>query len=194
MKKDQKRRSRAICLDDWEKQIIYGALLGNAFLVDPPKGLHCYMVIRQSKKEDINSFFYKTSELKAFARQSATYSDENDYRWTSISHQDFDAFRDFCYKDKKKLVTMDWLDTLKDTSLMIWYLDRGFYKNGQFGLNTINLKNSQATIHRYFNEVEMSCEIEGAKIVFDEKGKEKFLKTIGHRMPPLMYYKLHESK
>lgn len=190
MKKDQKRKSRAICLDDWEKQIIYGALLGNAFIVDPPKGLHCYLVIRQSKKQDVNNFLYKTTELKAFARESSTYSDANDYRWSSISHQDFDFLKDFCYRDKKKFVTMEWLDTLKDTSLMIWYIDRGFYKNGNLGINTINLKGSQKVIFQYFNEVGMPCKLQKYKIIFEEKGKEQFLKLIAHRTPPSLYYKL----
>jgi hypothetical protein len=194
MGKEQKRKARAICLDEWEKQIIYGALLGNAFVVDPPKGLHCYLVIRQSKRQDPNSFLYKTTELKAFARQSAIYSDSHDFRWTSISHQDFDLVRDFCYKNRKKHVTMDWLDTLKDVSLMVWYLDRGFYKGGKLGINTVNLKGAQAVIHQYFNEVGMPCRLEGCRIMFDEKGKEEFLRVIAHRVPPPLYYRLTEVR
>lgn len=194
MNKDQKRRSRAICLDEWEKQVIYGVLLGNAFIVDPPKGLHCYIVMRQSKKQDINSFLYKTSELKAFARQSAIYKDRNDYRWTSISHQDFDAVKSFCYKDNVKNVTMDWLNVLKDVSLMIWYLDRGFYKDGKLGLNIINLKESKNIIHQYFNEVGMPCRLEKYKIIFEDKGKNEFLRVIAHRIPKPLYYRLEENK
>lgn len=194
MNKDQKRKSRAICLDEWEKQVIYGVLLGNAFIVDPPKGLHCYIVIRQSKRQDINSFLYKTSELKAFARQSAIYSDNHDYRWTSISHQDFDAIRNFCYKDNKKHVTMDWLNVLKDVSLMIWYLDRGFYEDGKLGINTVNLKGFQKIIHQYFNEVGMPCHLEKSKIVFEEKGKKEFLRVIAHRVPKPLYYRLEGNE
>ncbi len=194
MNKEQKRKSRAICLDDWEKQIIYGALLGNAFIVDPPKGLHCYLVIRQSKRQDYDSFLYKSLELKAFARQAAVYSDTHDYRWTSISHQDFDMVRNFCYKDDKKHVTMDWLNVLRDVSLMIWYLDRGFYKDGKFGLNTVNLKGSQSVIHQYFNEVGMPCKLEGCKVIFDEFGKREFLRVIAHRVPVPLRYRLEETK
>lgn len=194
MDKNQKRRSRAICLDKWERQIIYGALLGNAFIVDPPKGLHCYLVIRQSKKQDFNNFSYKTEELRAFARESAVHSDSHDYRWTSISHQDFDIIRDFCYKNKKKSVSMDWLNELKDTSLMIWYLDRGFYKDGKFGINISNLKGAQNIICQFFNEVYMPCKLDGMKIVFDDKGKEKFLKTIGVRVPKPLLYRLTDTK
>lgn len=193
MGKEQKRKLRAICLDNWEKQIIYGALLGNAFIVDPPKGLHCYVVIRQSKKQDINIFIYKTMELKAFARQSSTYSDAHDHRWVSISHQDFDIIKDFCYKNGKKNVTMEWLDTLKDVSLMIWYLDKGFYENGKLGLNIVNLKHSKNVIHQYFNEVGMQCYLKGNKLFFEEKGKKEFLKVIAHRIPPILYYKLNEN-
>jgi hypothetical protein len=192
MLKEQKRVLRAICLDDWEKQIIYGALLGNAFIVDPPKGLHCYLVIRQSKNQDLNSFLYKTTELRAFARQSAVYSDGNDYRWTSISHQDFDSLRGFCYKKNKKCVTMDWLNILRDVSLMIWYLDRGFYKDDKLGINTVNLRGSQNIIHQYFNEVGMSCCLEGCRIVFDDRGKREFLRVIAHRIPQSLHYKLTE--
>jgi hypothetical protein len=194
MDKSQKRQSRAICLDNWEKQIIYGALLGNAFIVDPPKGLHCYLVIRQSKKQDTAGFQYKAAELRAFARQSPVYSDNHDYRWTSISHQDFDFVRDFCYKNKKKNVTMEWLNQLRDVSLMIWYLDRGFYKDGRFGLNTANLKNAQSVICQFFNEVYMPCKLDGNKIVFDEKGRDKFLKTIAIRVPKPLLYRLEEFK
>jgi hypothetical protein len=194
MNKDLKRKSRAICLDGWEKQIIYGALLGNAFIVDPPKGLHCYMVIRQSKKQDFNTFLYKTTELKAFARQSPIYADNHDYRWTSISHQDFDLIKNFCYKNKKKHVTMEWLNVLRDVSLMVWYLDRGFYKDGKLGINTVNLKGSQNVIKQYFNEVGMPCELKGTKLIFNDKGKLEFLRVIAHRTPPLLYYRLEESK
>lgn len=194
MDKNQKRRSRAICLDHWERQIIYGALLGNAFIVDPPKGLHCYLVIRQSKRQDINSFQYKAAELRAFARQSAVYSDNHDYRWTSISHQDFDVIRDFCYKNKKKNVTMEWLNELRDVSIMIWYLDRGFYKDGKVGLNISNLKGAQNVVCQFFNEVYMPCHLEGNKLVFDDKGHDKFLKTIAIRMPQPLLYRLEESK
>lgn len=194
MDKTQKRKSRAICLDNWERQIIYGALLGNAFIVDPPKGLHCYLVIRQSKRQDITAFQYKAAELRAFARQSPIYSDAHDYRWTSISHQDFDFIRDFCYRDKKKNVTMDWLNELRDVSLMVWYLDRGFYKEGKLGLNISNLKGAQPVICQFFNEVYMPCHLEGSKLVFDDKGQEKFLKTIAIRTPKPLLYRLEETK
>jgi hypothetical protein len=193
MNKDAKRRSKAICLDDWEKQIVYGALLGNAFLVDPPKGLHCYLVMRQSKKQDFNAFLYKTTELKAFARQAAIYSDSHDHRWTSISHQDFDLIRNFCYKDNKKNVTMDWLNTLRDVSLMVWYLDRGFYRDGKLGINTVNLKGAQKVIHQFFNEVGMPCRLDKSKVVFEDKGKLEFLRVIAHRVPPSLHYRLSES-
>ena len=184
----------SICLDEWEKQIIYGALLGNAFIVDPPKGLHCYLVLRQSKRQDPNLFLYKVNELKAFARKSAVYSDSRDYRWTSISHRDFGLIRDFCYKNKRKHVTMDWLNLLRDVSLMIWYLDRGFYKNKQLGINIVNLKESGSVIRQYFNEVGMTCNLKCSKIIFDEKGKNEFLRVIAHRVPPSLYYRLSEAR
>lgn len=190
MDKNEKRRSRAICLDEWEKHIIYGALLGNAFIVDPKKGLHCYLVIRQSKLADKNIFLYKAEELKSFARQSPIHNDSRDYRWTSISHQDFDFIRNFCYKNSKKHVTMDWLNVLRDVSLMIWFLDRGFQEKNKLGLNIINVKGSKEIIHQYFNEVGMSCSLHENKIIFDEKGGEKFLKVIAHRVPKSLYYKL----
>lgn len=194
VKKEEKRISRAICLDDWEKQIIYGALLGNAFIVDPAKGLHCYLVIRQSKSKDVNSFLYKTQELRAFSRSKPIHHNINDYRWTSISHQDFDVIKDFCYCDNKKKVTMDWLNVLRDVSLMVWYLDKGFYKKGKFGLSIVNLRSSVNTIKQYFNEVGMSCNLINSNIIFDEKGKEKFLKVIAHRIPEPLRYRLEEIK
>ncbi len=192
MDKDKKRKDRAICLDNWEKQIIYGALLGNGFIVDPPKGLHCYLVMRQSKKQDVTSLKYKAEELKAFARQSSLYTDAHDYRWTSISHPDFDLIRSFCYKDKEKHVTMDWLNTLRDVSLMVWWLDKGFWSDGNVALNTTNLKkgNNLKVVAQYFNEVGMPCKLENTKLYFDEEGSRQFLRVIGHRVPPVLHHRL----
>lgn len=192
MSKSQRRMSKAICLDEWEKQIILGSLLGNAFIADPKKGLHCYLVLRQSSSRDINAILYKVEELKAFARKTGVLSYKYDHRWASISHQDFDVIKDFCYKGGKKEVTMEWLNVLKDVSLMSWYLDRGFYKNGQLGLKVI--KGSEKVTEQYFNEVGMSCRSHGATIVFDEKGKLAFLKVIAHRVPQPLHYVLESDE
>ena len=88
---------------------------------------------------------------------------------------------------------MDWLNVLRDVSLMLWYLDHGFYKKGKLGINTVNLSGAQGVICQYFNEVGMSCRLDGYKIIFDEAGKEEFFKVIAHRVPSFLHYKLIDN-
>src|SRR5581483_2301925 len=120
-------------ISDWQRQIILGTVLGGSSLVKPKKGRNCYLFMRSADKSWLK---YKAEELASFASQRPFTIEGNTLRWHSNCYPVFSDYYEKFYKDDKKVVTMDLLDSLRDIGFAIWYGDSGKLKSGQVLLNT----------------------------------------------------------
>jgi hypothetical protein len=179
-------------LSNWQKQVICGTILGGSSIVKPSKGRNCYLFMRSSNR---NWIIYKAEELKDFASQRPFTEEPNTLRWHSNCYPIFNTFRDIFYKNNKKTVTMEVLDTLRDIGLAVWYGDSGKIHKGNVWLNTHKFgEKANKLICKYFNEIDIKCDIiknrGNYRIIMNKEGSQTFLKTIGHRLPDFMHSKL----
>jgi len=174
-----------LSLTNYQEQIVLGSLLGRGMIISPPGNRECYLRLRQSIKEDVNMIAYKATELKNFSRPKAFTEDKHNYLWNSISHSEWGKMYNFCYKDGKKNITMEWLDGLHSEALAMYYLDVGKIKKG-----VIELKGSNEVICTFFNEVDCPCKIEKNKIRFTKEGTKSLISIISQSVPSYLLYRI----
>jgi len=178
-----------LSLTHYQEQIVLGSLLGRGMIIFPPGNRECYLRLRQSRKEDINIIAYKATELKNFSRPKAFLEDKHSYCWNSISHKEWGILHNFCYKNGKKNITMDWLDRLTQVALAMYYLDVGKVKKGLIELN-VSRCDTKELICTFFNEVDCFCKLEKNKIKFNKEGTDNLIKIIGQSMPSYLLYRI----
>jgi hypothetical protein len=172
-----------------QEQVVLGSLLGRGMIISPPGNRECYLRLRQSRNEDINIIAYKAMELKDFSRPKAFLEDKHSYCWNSISHTEWGKLHNFCYKNGKKEITMEWLDGLTQTALAMYYLDVGEVKKGIMEFNMARCA-SKELICTFFNEVDCFCELDKNKLKFTKEGTNNFIKIIDQSMPSYLLYRL----
>ena len=92
------------------------------------------------------------------------------------------------------------MNQLGDLALATWFLDKGFFisrKRICFRTTSFGMKGNHV-IKRFFNEVEVPCEIRKerntGRIVFTQQGTLNLLKIIVPSIPDFMYYRLEEKE
>jgi hypothetical protein len=183
-------------MDDNQRQVLLGALLGNGYLCHGSK--NCYFCMRHST-DHLPWLQTKASELTQYGAATPWYVKNSTCTWRSISHPIFTELRQFCYGENgKKQVTMDWLDSLRDVGLAVWYGDSGSLmgrkqRNACLRTQSFGLEGNKI-IERYFNEVNLPCNINRSKnshvIVFTVAGTEALIRLIAHWLPKNRYPKL----
>ena len=172
-----------------QEQVVLGSLLGRGMIISPPGNRECYLRLRQSRKEDINIIAYKATELKKFSRPKAFLEDKHSYCWNSISHKEWGKLHNFCYKNSKKNITMEWLDKLTQVALAMYYLDVGKIKKGLIELS-VSRCDAKELICTFFNEVDCFCKLEKNRINFNKEGTDNLIKIIGQSMPSYLLYRI----
>lgn len=174
-------------LSDWERQVITGTVLGGSSLVRPKEGKNAYLIMRSIDKTWLE---YKAQELEIFRYNNSFSKENNSFKWRSACYPIFNEFyKMFIYKKARRL-SMDILDTLKDIGLAIWFGDKGTCKKGIVSLNlSIFGKKGAETTVKYFNEVGIEAELVDRKVVFTKHGSERFIATIGEKLPDFMHKK-----
>jgi hypothetical protein len=133
---------------NWHRQIIIGTVLGGSSLVKPARGRNCYLFMR-SKHLDWMRF--KSHELRIFSNGQIT-QEKNSYRWHSNCYPLFYELRDQLYKDGKKKVDIDLLNTIQPIALTVWFGDCGRIIRRKGVLNTHKLgEDSTEAISAFFN-------------------------------------------
>ncbi len=178
----------------WQRQIILGTVLGGSSIVRPQGGRNSYLSMRG---KDAYWLEYKSHELKSLASPTPfLIENANKYfRWHSLCYPIFNDFHSLFYQDGKKKVEMSTLNELRDIGLAVWFLDNGRIERNcviltttGFGLDGTNL------ICQYFNEIGVESKIKkkgtSDRVVMNQKGSEKFLKTIAGQVPEFMLYRL----
>jgi hypothetical protein len=174
----------------WQHQIILGTILGGSTIVKPPKGINCYLFMRSSNHDWLK---YKSEELVAFSSQQPITKDGNTLRWHSNCFPIFNEYRKVFYDGNNKKISMEVLDQLKDTALAVWFGDCGRIKNGRVIINTCKFREKGSRlIAQYMNEAGLDSEASlfiernNYRVLLSKAGTEKFLMTIGHRLPEFM--------
>jgi len=180
---------KSLSLTQHQEQIVLGALLGRGMIISPPGNRACYLRLRQRLNEDVNVIAYKAMELKDFSRPKAFLEDKHSYCWNSISHAKWGELHNFCYKNGKKEITMEWLNKLTQTALAMYYLDVGKIKKGTIEFN-MSRCTSKDLICTFLNEVDCFCGLNKNKIKFTKEGTSNFINIIEQSIPTYLLYRL----
>jgi LAGLIDADG DNA endonuclease family len=182
-------------LQDDQRQIILGTILGNGFIC---KGLKsCYFCMRHSVRH-LPWLESKAAELHMYDSPTPWYKHGTTCTWRSCSDPIFNELHDFCYPNGKKTVSMEWLDQLRDIGIAVWYGDSGCltgrcFRNACLRTQYFNLEGNEI-ISRYFNEVGIPCNINKSRqsyvIVFSVEGTVALFRLIGQCLPKNRYFKL----
>lgn len=168
-------------LNDWQKQIIYGTVLGGSSIIKQKNGRNCYLSMRGNKKEWLQ---YKAYQLNCIASQTPYHTKDGYIRWHSASSPVFNQFYNIFYKEGKRKIEMETLDTLRDIGFAVWFFDAGGIEGNRITLNTRIYGNYTEVISRYFNEIGLENQY-NSKINFSEKASEQFLAIISDYVPKL---------
>jgi len=123
------RESRKQPLSSLQKEIIYGAILGDGCTEKQRNGLHSLRLGHSEKQ--LPYLLFKVNLLGILFQAKPSKSEKSGfgispyYRISSISHGDITSNIGFFYRNGKRLITQQTLDILTPTSLLIWYLDDG---------------------------------------------------------------------
>lgn len=180
-------------ISDWHKQIIIGTVLGGSSLVKPKKGRNCYLFMRSA---DVNWLKYKATELDNLASQRPYTQEGNTLRWHSNCYPVFTEYYDLFYKNGKKAITMEVLDSLRDIGLAVWYGDSGRVKKDSIILNTNKFgEEGTSVISQYFieagiGETKMAKERKYIRLILTPEATERFLLIVANRIPDFMHNNL----
>ncbi len=178
-----------------QEQVLLGTVLGGSSLVKPPKGVNYYLSMRGQNDLWLQ---YKMLEMPEFFKEPKLHRYNKTYRSNSCCCTALTDFHGSVYDGNRRKVTMDLLDKLMDLGIAVWFLDSG----GKTGrgrknayINTTKFgEDGSEIVQRYFNEVDMPCNInrDGSrlKVLFTVKGTLMLLGTIAHRFPEFMYHRL----
>jgi hypothetical protein len=182
------KKLRKIDLTNREKQFVLGSLLGNGSIIFPKKSLSPHLQLRESISKGGTWLRCKAEELKRFSRQKAFIRDQDSFRWNSITNPCWEYFFDICYKNRKKDVTMNWLDLLQDIGLAVWFLDKGhiFQKSCHIRVSRMN-ESSMKNFIEYFRIIEIPCTLKkygGSTVLhFDQEEMVRLIRLIGPCFP-----------
>lgn len=169
-------------------QVILGSMLGNGFIC---KGRRVdYFCMRHSTKY-APWLKVKANELVEFGAKTPYYQYKTTLTWRSACNQMFTDLRGFCYKEDQKIVTMKWLDLLRDLAIAVWFGDSGTMtgrgqKNACLRTQSFGYDGNKI-IERYFNEVGIPCGMNKCRdsyvIVFTLEGTQNLFALIANAMP-----------
>jgi hypothetical protein len=171
-------------LNNRQRNIIIGTILGGSSVVKPSKGRNCYLSMRS---KNIDWLRWKATELRSLATQEPITVEKTN-RWHSICYPIFNEFREMFYDGKDRVLTEDALDLLQDLAMGIWFGDCGRHENGLVILNThIWKEKGSKLIVEYFDKLDWKAEVfterKNYRVRLDEESSEDFLKICMPQMP-----------
>jgi hypothetical protein len=141
---------------------------------------------------------YKMAEMGNYFVDPKMHKYGNTFRCNSCCSPKITELYNEIYEKGKRRIKMSLLDPLTDTGIAIWFLDSGG-KTGRCKKNAyINTtkfgKEGSEIVKQYFNELGMTCNInhdtQRLKVLFSVDGTECLFKTIAHRFPTFMFYRI----
>lgn len=167
-----------------QKFLIIGTILGGSSIIKPKKGKNCYLSMRD---KDLVWLKFKADQLKELTSQSPL-TIETTNRWHSVCYPLFNEYHKMFYEGKNRILNIDCLNLLHDSSLAIWFGDAGKCRSNSIILNT-NIWGKKGTelIMEYFEsldwKVSLFMERKNYRVKFDEESSKDFLKLVGPYLP-----------
>ncbi len=200
------RLRKTLRLNDIQRQIVIGSLLGDGYLYPTVSGKYAYLRISQGPKQK-NYVWWKYSFFKKWVLslprcqlQNKKRPELGKYFWfKTIAHSELLQYRKIFYPDGFKIVPSD-LDKLliSNLSLAIWYMDDGTLAGKAIHLNTqsfslIENRFLQKILKANFNiacRIHKSGNIGKGYILYVPVGETKrFLSLVGPYVRECMPYK-----
>jgi hypothetical protein len=179
----------------YENQVVVGTVLGGSSLIKPPKGANYYLSMRDQNELWLK---YKMEEMPHLFGKSKIHIYGKTLRVNSCCSPILTEMKDLLYDGTKRIILMETLDKLMDIGLSTWFLDGGNKtgrncKNAYINTTKYGQEGTEIVL-QYFNEVGMPCNINRdgyrLKVLFTVKGTEVLFKTIAHKFPKFMYFRL----
>lgn len=189
-----------IKLNDFQKEVLYGTLLGDGCLFKYPTSKYPSLIIYHSisQKEYV--------ELKFNIFKDFIYSDKitivkrNKGRrvcFRTCCHKEFDEVYKMFYKNKKKIVSKEILNLLTPISLAFWFSDDGSrckHRGLALHTNCFSYEEVNLICEWFFEKYEIICKPQKrAKnqwvVFFSNKTSKKFVELVLPYTHDLMKYK-----
>lgn len=167
-----------------QKFLIIGTILGGSSIIKPQKGKNCYMSMRD---KDLSWLKFKAEQLKDLTSQSPMTIEKTN-RWHSVCYPLFNEYHEMFYKLKNRVLKIEHLNLLHDSSIAIWFGDAGKCKGDQVVINT-NIWGKKGTeiIVEYFKSLDWGSEsfLErmNYRVRLDVDSSKEFLKLVGPYLP-----------
>lgn len=185
-----------------QKQLIYGSLLGDAYLENSHTNSYLKFEHGHKQKEYIE---YKFQILKNFTQnvglKDITRFDkrtEKNYKAVYFKTIQSKVFSDIyhLFYNPKKYINRNVLDVLDGRGLAFWFMDDGYkYNNYSLALCTESFTEQDiATIVLYFKEKwDITCSANKGRIFFIREEASKFQSIISLYILPFFKYKLIDT-
>lgn len=167
-----------------QRFLIIGTILGGSSIIRPKKGKNCYLSMRE---KDISWLRYKADQLKDLASQSPMTIEKTN-RWHSVCYPIFNEFYDMFYEDGKRVLKMDVLNLLHDSSIAVWFGDAGRCKGESVVINT-NIWGEDGTnlVVEYFRSLEWEASImlerKNFRVKLSREPSDEFLSMVSSYLP-----------
>jgi hypothetical protein len=167
-----------------QKFLIIGTILGGSSIIKPQKGKNCYMSMRD---KDLFWLKFKAEQLKDLTSQSPLTIEKTN-RWHSVCYPIFNEYHEMFYKGKNRVLKIEHLNLLHDSSIAIWFGDAGKCKGDQVVINT-NIWGKKGTdiIVEYFKSLDWQSEgfleRKNCRVRLDVESSKEFLKLVSPYLP-----------
>lgn len=179
-----------------KRQIIIGTVLGGSSLIR--RGNNRFHHLAMASQESL-WLEYKMQELCHIFPKHSLQLDKKTYRCVSITDEELTDIHELMFRNGKRCITTDLLDSILDITLAMWYLDGGgktgrnkknaYLNTTRFGVEGTNL------IAGYFSDMlGWECSVSNmstrSRIVFSVESTCALFKTITHLFPKFMHHRI----
>jgi len=167
-----------------QKFLIVGTILGGSSIIKPKKGKNCYLSMRD---KDLNWLKFKAEQLKELT-SSSPLTIETTNRWHSACYPLFNDYHKMFYEGKNRILKIENLNLLHDSSIAIWFGDAGKCKGKNVFINSnIWGKKGTGLIIEYFRSIDWNADIfmerKNYRVKLDEDSSNEFLKLCSAYLP-----------
>lgn len=137
---------------------------------------------------DADLIEYKSAELgQRFVPPNPYHKDKLGYfRWHSACSPVLEEFYHMLYRNGRRYISTEVLDSLRDIGLAIWFLDAGSIKKDSVVIRT----GFYDTVLDYFEKLGLTGTTEYKRVILDPESTKTFLKIIGPCVPEGLTYRL----
>lgn len=172
------RMLKATPINDEQKKLILGSLLGDASVIKKIKTSYFKVGHCEKQKEYL---MWKKSVLGNFVNHVKKHIDPRGnsvmYNINTISHNELNFYRNLFYENNRKVIKRDLINLIKDPlSLAVWYMDdgsRGKY-NCRFSTDSFTKEENEILI----DLLKINFDIKSRVCAYTRNNKEYYFLTL----------------